>query len=95
MNLMIAFREIQYTFLMRCGLGLGQLRHGEEGSDETYVQRGISISETFRPLYTKIQFQGKISQLAQELERRMAKENMAGLVVLLRLKLTTFHSLGR
>ena len=29
MDLMLAFREIEHTFLMRCSLGLGQLRHNE------------------------------------------------------------------
>jgi hypothetical protein len=32
------------------------VRHGEEGSDETYQQKGIGISETFRPLVTKAAF---------------------------------------
>ena len=35
-DLMISYREIAHTFLIRCGLGLGQVKHGEAGSDETY-----------------------------------------------------------
>jgi len=35
-DLMISYREIAHTFLIRCGLGLGQVIHGEAGSDETY-----------------------------------------------------------
>ena len=35
-DLMISYREIAHTFLIKCGLGLGQTRHGEAGSDETY-----------------------------------------------------------
>ena len=60
-ELMISYREIAHTFLIKCGLGIGQVRHGEAGSDETYQQKGISISETFRPLQTKQEFQRKIS----------------------------------
>ena len=36
-ELMIAYREIMYTFLIKCGLGIGQQIHHEEKSDETYV----------------------------------------------------------
>ena len=28
-DLLIAFREIEHTFLIRCGMGLGQTRHGD------------------------------------------------------------------
>lgn len=94
-ELMISYREIAHTFLVRCGLGLGQVRHGEAGSDETYQQKGISISETFRPLHSKQEFRKKISQLAKSLVARMAKEELAGHIVHLTLKLTTFHSHGK
>ena len=33
-DIMIGFREISHTFLIRCGLGLGQTRHGQAGTDE-------------------------------------------------------------
>ena len=92
---MIAFRPIQHTFLVKCGLGMGQVRHGEEGADETYEQKGISISETFRPLKTKQEFRTKISQLARELTKRMEKDQLAGLIVHLSLKFTTFASIGK
>ena len=36
-DLMIAYREIMYTFLIKCGLGIGQQVHHEEKSDETFV----------------------------------------------------------
>jgi len=94
-DLMISYREIAHTFFIRCGLGLGQTRHGEADSDENYEQKGISISETFRPLTLKHEFQRKISELAKELAKRMAKEQLAGQIVCLTLKLTTFHSKGR
>lgn len=55
-ELMISYREIAHTFLIKCGMGLGQVRHGEAGSDETYEQKGISISETFKPLSLKHEF---------------------------------------
>lgn len=29
-ELMISYREIAYTFLIKCGLGLGQVKHGED-----------------------------------------------------------------
>ena len=62
-DLMISYREIAHTFLIKNGLGLGQVRHGEAGSDETYEQRGISISQTFRAVTLKHEFQTKICQL--------------------------------
>jgi DNA polymerase kappa len=55
-DLMIAYREIMYTFLIKCGLGIGQQVHHEEKSDETFVQKGIGISLTFGKLTTKDQF---------------------------------------
>ena len=36
-DLMIGYREIMYTFLIKCGLGIGQQVHHEEKSDETFV----------------------------------------------------------
>ena len=35
-DLMIAYLEIEHTFLIKCGMGLGQQKHGEEGSMETF-----------------------------------------------------------
>ena len=43
LDLMISYREVAHTFLIKCGLGLGQKKHFEAGSDETYQQKGISI----------------------------------------------------
>jgi nucleotidyltransferase/DNA polymerase involved in DNA repair len=89
-DLMIAFTEFEYTFLIKCGMGLGQTRHGEDGSLESFDQKGISISETFRPRSTKEQFKEKIAELAEELSKRMQKDKLAGRVVMLGLKKTTF-----
>jgi len=51
---MITFLEKEHTFLIRCGLGLGQTTHDvEDGIEENAEQKGISISETFRPLKDK------------------------------------------
>ena len=55
-ELLISYKEIAYTFLIKCGLGLGQTRRGEAGSDENYNQRGVSISQTFRPVTMKHEF---------------------------------------
>ena len=35
-ELMISYREIAHTFLIKNGLGLGQTQHGEAGTDETH-----------------------------------------------------------
>ena len=94
-DLMISYREIAHTFLIKCGYGIGQTRHGEAGSDETYNQKGISISQTFKPVKLKHEFQSWISNLARELANRMKKDELAGLIVSLSLKLTTFHSHGK
>ena len=94
-DLMISYKEIAHTFLIKNGLGIGQTRHGELGSDENFEQKGISISSTFRPIKLKHEFQAKICSLLSELVKRMEKEELAGLVVALSLKLTTFHSNGK
>jgi nucleotidyltransferase/DNA polymerase involved in DNA repair len=60
-DLMIAFTEHEQKFLIKCGMGLGQTRHGEDGSLESFNQKGISISETFRPRSTLEQFKEKIA----------------------------------
>lgn len=36
-DLMISFREIEHTFLIKCGMGIGQTRHGEEGSMDSFI----------------------------------------------------------
>ena len=58
------------------------------------MQRGVSISETFyrAPLKTKEEFRKKISALSKELSRRMEREELGGLVVCLKLKMTDFYS---
>jgi len=35
-DLMIAFLEHEHKFLIKCGMGLGQTRHGEDGSLESF-----------------------------------------------------------
>lgn len=77
-DLMIAFTPYEHTFLIKCGMGLGQTKHGEEGSLESFTQKGIGISETFRARSTKEQFLEKIRELALELSKRMAREKLAG-----------------
>ena len=43
-DIVIGFRQLSHTFLIRCGLGLGQTYHFEEGSDEASgQQKGISV----------------------------------------------------
>ena len=73
-ELMVAFTPNEHKFLIRCGMGLGQTKHGEEGTIESFTQRGCGISETFRPRSTKEQFREKIAQLSKELSKRMIKE---------------------
>lgn len=51
-DLLIAFNERKYRFLISCGLGLGVTKHNEEEMIDE--QKGISVSETFRPLKQKI-----------------------------------------
>ena len=49
---------------------MGQTVHGF--ADDQEEQQGISVSETFKALKTKEQFQQKISELASELSKRMS-----------------------
>ena len=76
-------------------MGLGQTKHGEEGSIESFTQKGIGISETFRARSTKEQFLEKIRELALELSKRMAWEKLAGRVICLGLKKTDFFSISQ
>ena len=72
-ELMIAYNPIAYTFFINCGLGIGQSRHGEIGSDERVGQKGISVSETFRAVVAKNDFKVKIRSISQELASRMER----------------------
>ena len=58
------------------------------------MQRGISISETFyrAALRTRDEFRKKISVLSKELAKRMEREELGGMVVCLKLKMTDFYS---
>ena len=57
-DLMIGYSTYPKTheFLIQCGLGIGQERH----SDESFEQKGISISKTFGAISSKQQFQEMI-----------------------------------
>ena len=35
-DLIIAFTPHEYHFLIKCGMGLGQTKHGEEGYEDSF-----------------------------------------------------------
>lgn len=88
-DLMIALTENEFSFLIRCSLGIGQTVHGF-AEDDTDDQKGISVSETFRPLKTLPEFKQKIWELSVELSKRMENKQLTGRVVLVGLKTTDF-----
>lgn len=85
-DVMIAFPTIEHTFLIRCALGIGQTLHDADEDD----QKGISVSETFKPLKTKLEFKQKMYELCEELAKRMLKSELAGRIVHLGIKSTSF-----
>ena len=90
-ELLIAFSEIESTFFIRCSLGIGQTTHNDDEYDGSDEQKGISVSETFKPLRTLDQFKQKLCDLIDELVKRMAAKQLCGRVVLIGLKTTDFN----
>jgi nucleotidyltransferase/DNA polymerase involved in DNA repair len=68
-DLIICFKESTYGFLIRRGLAISNTEHETDPDGE--CQKGISVDHTFKQISKIDQFKQKISEIAQELERRM------------------------
>ena len=84
----VAFSERSFGFLVRSALGIARNHHEEEEDDG--IQKSISVSRSFRAISSKDDFIEKIRDIAEELEKRVAKRKIGGRALTLELKNTKF-----
>ena len=85
----VAFSELSFLFLLRSALGVARNFHKED--DDDGIQKSISVSKTFRTIRRKAEFVAKIYEIAEDLERRVAKRKIGGRTLTLELKNTHFQ----
>jgi DNA polymerase kappa len=85
------FSPISMEFFLHCALGLGSTQHGETVAEGEVGRKGISTERTFRPMSKRNELESKCKELAENLAKDMADENLKGKTLTLKLKLTTFE----
>lgn len=74
--------------MIRCALGVSRSEH-EEGDDDG-IQKSISNSTTFRPIYKYEDFLEKLVEISEELSERMEKHQIMGRTITVEFKSTKF-----
>lgn len=77
----LGFGERSTEFFIKAALGISRNEH--EDDDSGGLKKSISISETFKPIKEKHEFEMKIEQLAEGLERKLKQEITMGKTVTL------------
>lgn len=70
-EIFISFTERSSGFLIKCALGIARNIHEED--DDDGIQKSISHSETFKPVYTIAEFKDKIKEVCETLAERVIK----------------------
>lgn len=86
------FGEKAFQFLARCYLGLGRTKIQPA---ESHDRKSISTERTFREMGDKDQLREKLLSIAQELEKDMARAEVKGRTLAIKVKLHTFEVLTR
>ncbi|KAL1956087.1 hypothetical protein VTO42DRAFT_7682 [Malbranchea cinnamomea] len=86
------FGQKAFQFLMRCYLGLGRTRI--EPPDESQ-RKSVGTESTFQELEGLPKLQGKLREIAAELERDMLRTQFKGRTLVLKVKLHTFEVFTR
>ncbi|KAI8384862.1 uncharacterized protein BYT42DRAFT_493605 [Radiomyces spectabilis] len=77
---------INFKFMLKCHLGIGSTTISEET-----VRKSISVERTFRAISDTTLLMEKVDELAVLLAQDLAKSNVEGKTITIKLKLTTFE----
>ncbi|EXJ96031.1 DNA polymerase kappa subunit [Capronia coronata CBS 617.96] len=86
------FGEKAFQFLMQTSLGLG--RTAVQPADE-YERKSVGTESTFRDISSKQELREKLRHTAEELEKDMARVNVKGRTLVLKVKLHTYEVFTR
>ncbi|OJJ51774.1 hypothetical protein ASPZODRAFT_127905 [Penicilliopsis zonata CBS 506.65] len=86
------FGEKAFYFLMQCYLGLGRTRVQPV---ENYERKSVGTEATFHEIGGKEEIRAKLWTAAQELEKDLARAQVKGRTLVLKVKLHTFEVLTR
>ena len=86
------FGEKAFQFLMQTYLGLG--RTNVQPADE-YERKSVGTESTFRDISTKEELRAKLRHTAEELEKDMARVEVKGRTLVLKVKLHTYEVFTR
>lgn len=86
------FGEKAFQFLAKCYLGLGRTKIQPV---ESYERKSVGTESTFNDLGDKDGLREKLSWTAQELEKDLARAEVKGRTLVLKVKLHTFEVLTR
>lgn len=86
------FGEKVFHFLMQTSLGLGRTSVHPAGE---YERKSVGTESTFRDMSSKSELREKLRQTAEELEKDMARVEVKGRTVVLKVKLHTYEVLTR
>lgn len=86
------FGEKASQFLMQVYLGLG---HTNIRPAEEYERKSVGTESTFRDMSGKVQLRDKLRWIAEELEKDLARTQVKGRTLVLKIKLHTYEVLTR
>lgn len=86
------FGEKAFQFLMQVYLGLG---HTNIRPAEEYERKSVGTESTFRDMSGRIQLRDKLRWIAEELEKDLARTQVKGRTLVLKIKLHTYEVLTR
>ncbi|KAA6417424.1 MAG: DNA polymerase kappa-like [Trebouxia sp. A1-2] len=89
------FSPIATDSFLSAGLGLGRTVHGEAAKEGEVSRKGISCERTFAAISSTADLEAKCAEIAEHLAGDMARENLKGKTLTLKLKSTAFEVRSR
>lgn len=86
------FGEKAFQFLIQCYLGIGRTRIQPA---EEYARKSVGTESTFRDISDRAALRVKLRSISEELERYLARTQVRGRTVVLKVKLHTYEVITR
>ncbi|KAL3138793.1 hypothetical protein ABBQ32_005635 [Trebouxia sp. C0010 RCD-2024] len=85
------FSPVAVDSFLSAGLGLGRTVHGERPQEGEVSRKGISCERTFAAISSTADLEAKCAEIAEHLAGDMAREDLKGKTLTLKLKTTAFE----
>lgn len=86
------FGEKAFQFLIQCHLGIGRTRIQPA---EEYARKSVGTESTFRDISGRAELRVKLRSISEELEKDLARTQVRGRTVVLKVKLHTYEVITR